>query len=343
MVSKSAFLAVLPMALVNGVPTMMSAFQGSGVGCDKPDWSCISEKLVEVPSPSASQVLLQMFGTGVNPINYDGVLPNCASTMGCYGDTLGNDGAGVVVAVGSDCPDFKVGDEVWGMISGSYAQYAVAECGRIGLKPENLDFVSAGTIPVVGGTAWECLEKAGLVHTADNSNLTVVITSGQGGTGFMAVQLAKAMGAGRIISAGSGDGIDFVKNLGADIIVDYHQQALADYLENDSVDIVFDNHGAPGTADKMMHAIRPGGAFQVLYGGAGGRPSLHPREGVTQHLCNYGNHMDSLKSMFEQETISVRVMDPVYTLPEVPAAFTRARSRGVFGKIAVTPSVVTLV
>merc|ERR1711865_802350 len=223
------------------------------------------------------------------------------------------------------------------MISGSYAQYAVAECNRIGLKPENLYFAKAGTIPVVGGTAWECLEKAGLVHTADNSNLTVVITSGQGGTGFMAVQLAKAMGVGRVITAGSGDGIDFVKNLGADIIVDYHQQALADYLENDSVDIVFDNHGAQGTADEIMHAIRPGGAFQVLNGGGGGRPSENPKEGVSQSSCNYGNHLDSLKSMFEQEMISPRVMHPTYTLSEVPAAFTRARSRGVFGKISINP------
>merc|ERR1711865_641582 len=136
------------------------------------------------------------------------------------------------------------------MISGSYAQYAVAECGRIGLKPENLDFMSAGTIPVVGGTAWECLEQAGLVHGADNSNLTVVITSGQGGTGFMAVQLARAMGVGRVITAASGEGIDFVKDLGADIIVDYHNISLAAFLENDSVDIVFDNLGAQGTADQ---------------------------------------------------------------------------------------------
>merc|ERR1711865_365185 len=107
--------------------------------------------------------------------------------------------------------------------------------------------------------------------------------------------------------------------------------------ENDSVDIVFDNHGAQGTADQIMHAIRPGGAFQVLNGGGGGRPSENPKEGVTQSSCNYGNHLDSLKSMFEQEMISARTMQQRYNLAEVPAAFTRARSRGVLGKISVCP------
>lgn len=344
MVSKSAFLAVLPVAFVNCHGPLMSAVQGSGIGCDKPDWSCISEKNVEVPSASASQVLLEMRGASVNPINVDFVEPECASVLGfCSAGTLGNDGAGVVVAVGSDCPGFKVGDAVWGFIPGSYAQYAVADCGGLGLKPENLDFVSAGTIPVVGGTAWECLESAGLVSKSEQKNVTVVIMSGQGGTGYMAVQLAKAMGASRVITAASGAGIDFVKELGADIIVDYHQHELSDYLEDDSVDIVFDNFGRQGTADKIMHAIRPGGSFVVLVGGNGGKVSENPKEGVTQGYCNGANHLDSLKSMFEKKTISARVMNPSYSLSEVPEAFTRSRSHGVFGKIAVVPSVVTLV
>lgn len=207
MVFRSALLTALPSAFGDAVPPTMLAVQGSGVGCDKPDWSCISTKSVDVPSPSAGQVLLKMQGASVNPINVDVVEPECPYTLGCADGTLGNDGAGTVVEVGSSCPNFKIGDEVWGLIHGSYAQYAIADCGSIGLKPNNLDFVSAGTIPVVGGTARSCLLSGGLVR----SNLTVVITSGQGGTGYMAVQLAKAMGAKHIITSASGDGIDFVK------------------------------------------------------------------------------------------------------------------------------------
>jgi len=340
MVLKSALLAVVPSALVNcdALPTMMQAVQGSGVGCDKPDWSCISEKTVEVPSPSEDQVLLAMHGTSVNPINVDLVEPHCASEMGCSDGTIGNDGAGTVVAVGSSCTNFKVGDEVWGGIQGAYAQYAVANCKNIGLKPTNLDFIGAGTIPVVGGTARQCLLSAGLVR----ANLTVAIMSGQGGTGYMAVQMAKAMGANRVITAATGDGINFVKGLGADVVVDYHQQALADALENDSVDVVFDNFGVPGTADKMMHAIRPGGTFLVLMGGNGGTISDSPKEGVNQvsfGFATFGtDELDYMKHEFEAGTLSAKVMQPVYTLSSVPDAFTRSRSHGVLGKIAIAPS-----
>jgi len=201
-----------------------------------------------------------------------------------------------------------------------------------------LDFVEAGTIPVVGGTARSCLLSAGLVR----SNLTVVITSGQGGTGFMAVQLAKAMGANRVITAATGHGIDFVKYLGADVVVDYHKQTLADALESDSVDVVFDNLGVKGTADKMMHAIRPGGTFLVLPGGNGGTISDSPKEGVNQvGQCNGGTYsegLDYMKDLFEAGSLSAHVMQPVYTISVVPRAFTRLRSRGVLGKIAVVPN-----
>lgn len=339
MVFRRALLAVVPCTLVksDAAPNTMLAVQGSGVGCDKPDWSCISEKTVEVPSPSDGQVLLAMHGSSVNPINVDFVEPHCASELGCIDGTMGNDGAGTVVAVGSSCADFKVGDEVWGGIHGAYAQYATADCKNIGLKPKNLDFISAGTMPVVGGTARQCLLSAGLVK----ANLTVVITSGQGGTGFMAVQMAKAMGANRVITSATGDGIDFVKSLGADVVVDYHQQELADVLENDSVDIVFDNFGVPGTADKIMHAIRPGGTFLVLMGGNGGIISDHPKEGVNQvsfGFATFGtDELDYMKGEFEAGTLTARVMQPVYALSEVPEAFTRLRSHGVMGKIAIAP------
>jgi len=305
------------------------------VGCDKPDWSCVSEKTVEVPSPSEGQVLLAMHGSSVNPINVDFVEPHCATEIGCSDGTMGNDGAGTVVA--SSCADFKVGDEVWGGIHGAYAQYAIADCKGIGLKPTNLDFISAGTMGVVGGTARQCLLAAGLVKP----NLTVVITSGQGGTGFMAVQMAKAMGATRVITSATGDGIDFVKALGADVVVDYHQQEIAVALENDSVDVVFDNLGVPGTADKIMHAIRPGGTFLVLMGGNGGNISDHPKEGVNQVYFGFATfgtpELDYMKGEFEAGTLTARVMQPVYTLSEVPEAFTRLRSHGVLGKIAIAP------
>lgn len=327
---------------VASIPQQMAAVRGSGTSCDKPDWTCISEKDVPVPRPAAGQVLLEMRGSSVNPINVDLVEPRCTylpKPFACSNGTLGNDGAGIVAEIGAECSGLKVGDEVWGSIEGSYAQYAIARCASVGLKPVKLSFVDAGTIPVVGGTSLQCLKAAGM--PSQTPNLTVVVTSGQGGTGFVAVQLAKALGATRVITAASGPGIDFVKSLGADFVVDYHKQELADALPDDSVDIVFDNLGAKGTADKMMHAIRSGGTFLVLMGGSGGTISKHPKAGIRQ--VSFGlstaakKEFDQLKELFDTGKLQPRTMQPTYNLAQVPDAFTRLRSHGVLGKIAVVP------
>merc|ERR1719326_752643 len=322
-------------------PHRMMADEGSGTSCDKPDWSCVSEKSVSVPRRGMGQVLLEMHGASVNPVNVDFVEPGC-EWFGCSKGTVGNDGAGTVVALGFPtwgCLEIDIGDEVWGLIKGSYAQYAVADCKEIGKKPASLSFVDAGTIPVVGVTSLSCLSEAGM--PSQKSNLTVVVTSGQGGTGFMGVQLAKALGATRVITAASGPGIDFVKSLGADVVIDYHQQKLSDALPADSVDIVFDNFGAKGTADEMMHAIRSGGAFVVLPGGHRGKVSSHPKADVKQ-VTGFPRmstkSLDQLKEYFEAQKLQPRTMQPTYGLAEVAEAFTRLRSHGVLGKIAVVPS-----
>jgi len=261
----------------------------------------------------------------------------------CSNGTLGNDGSGIVAAVGLGCQDFKVGDRVWGFVQGSYAQYALAACNSVGLKPEKLSLTDAGTIPVVGGTSLQCLQAAGM--PSQKSNLSVVITSGQGGTGFIAIELAKALGATRVITAATGPGIDFAKSLGADIVVDYHKQDLGDALADDSVDIVFDNLGAKGTADKIMHSIRSGGTFLVLEGGSGGTISKHPKAGVRQIPFGVSTaarkELDTLKNLFESGKLQPRTMHPTYALGEVAQAFTRLRTSGVLGKVAVVPGKAT--
>jgi len=340
----SSFLASI-LASVDGafpaaLPSHMKAVQASGTPCEKPDWTCISEKTVEVPRPGAGQMLVAMKGASVNPINVDLVEPLCKTLpFPCSNGTIGNDGSGVVVEMGEDaCDGFAVGDEVW-MLGGGYAEYAIVPCATAGLKPKELSFVDAGTIPVVGATSLQCLQAAGSPLT----NLTVVVTSGQGGTGFMGVQLAKALGASRVVTAATGDGIDLMKKLGADTIIDYHKQDLFDALEDDSVDVVFDNFGLPGTADKAMHAIRSGGVFMILFGGNAGKPSDHPKSGVRQvpscRTKDMGKEeLDTLANLFDAGKLQPHTMSPTYGLSEVPQAFTRLLSHGVLGKIAIVPT-----
>jgi alcohol dehydrogenase len=285
-------------------------------------------------------MLVAVKGASVNPIDVDFV------EMGVSRGTLGMDGAGVVAAV-NGCANFKVGDEVWtvGIKSGSFAEYAVIPCNAAGLKPKTLSFVDAGTIPMVGATSLRCLQDGlGMPLT----NLTVVVTSGQGGTGFIGVQLAKALGASKVVTAATGAGIDVMKKLGADVVIDYHKQELFDALEDDSVDVVYDNFGRPGTADKAMHAIRKGGVFMILPGGNKGQPSAHPKAGVRQVAnCRTKNldpeALNALAQLFDAGKLLPHTMSPTYSLSEVAQAFTRLLSPGVVGKVAITPTTAVVV
>lgn len=323
-------------------PSLMKAAQASGIPCEKPDWSCITENTeAPVPHPEAGQMLVAMKGASVNPIDVEFVEPGCKTFMGCSNTTVGMDGAGVVIEVNA-CEGFNVGDEVWMtlLITGRlYAEYAVIPCAAAGLKPKALSFVDAGTIPMVGTTSLLCLQAAGKPLT----NLTVAVTSGQGGTGFMGVQLAKALGAAHVITAATGEGIDLMKQLGADTVIDYHKQDIFEALGDDSIDVVYDNFGLPGTADKAMHSIRKGGVFMILPSSKQGKPSDHPKSGVHQvpNCRNEDFGPDSLAILakfFDAGKLQPRTMSPTYSLSEIPQAFTRLLTPGVVGKIAIVPT-----
>jgi len=223
------------------VPSTMKAMQKSFWPCSGPKWGCLAvNPKALVPRPSSGQVLVKMSGSSVNPRDVDCVEPICVLfplkpglPFRCYegtigGDSiLGGDGSGVVVATGEGCPDLQVGDGVWGFFSGAYAEYAVGPCNLVRPKPKTLNFVDAGTIPGVGNTAIDIFTRAGAPWKASD-NITVVVTAGQGGTGFIAVQVAKALGAARVVTAATGEGIDLMKSFGVDVVIDYHQQELFD-------------------------------------------------------------------------------------------------------------------
>lgn len=317
----------------------MTAVQKTGfTGCKSPDWKCIAEKSVSVPTPGKGQALLEVLGSSVNPVDCDLVE---APVIGR--GTIGMDGSGKVVTVGSGC-DLVVGDEVFGSFKGAYAQYALADCAGLAKKGQ-FSHAEAGTLPVVAGTAVQCLRSLGLPDLAKtNSNLTVVVTSGQGGTGHMGVQIAKAMGAKRVITACTGEGIAFCKELGADLVVDYHEQDLFAALPDNSVDLVFDNYGSKGNADKAMHAIRSGGAFLVLQGGEAGKISDHPKEGVKQiafGLCDAGREeLTYAAGLIDTGAVKSHIFAS-YGLHEVPQAWAALRGHGVLGKVSIDPSNIT--
>jgi NADPH:quinone reductase-like Zn-dependent oxidoreductase len=182
------------------------------------------------------------------------------------------------------------------------------------------------------------------------ANMTVVITSGSGGTGYLAIQMARALGATNVITAATGvKPTAWMKALGADMVVDYMKHEIFDVLDDSSVDAVFDNFGANGTADKAMAKLRVGGTYLLLpHGNGQGTLSKHPKKGVNQ--INFGNvdntqyhTLDMLGNMFDSGKIKINAPDSlpgiqhIYGYDEAASAYGAVASGTVLGKLAVAP------
>jgi len=176
------------------------------------------------PTPKADQLLVQVHAASVNPI--DNMIPTGifkAVVKFQLPATLGSDLAGVVVEVGSRVTRFKVGDAVFANIfdqgTGSIAEFAVVPESAAALKPDNLDFVQAASIPMVGLTSWQALKERFKLQSGQK----VFIPAGSGGIGTFAIQLAKLMGA-QVGTTTSTGNVELVRSLGADEVVDYKKQ-----------------------------------------------------------------------------------------------------------------------
>jgi NADPH:quinone reductase-like Zn-dependent oxidoreductase len=176
------------------------------------------------PTPKADELLVQIHAASVNPI--DNMIPTGifkAVVKLQLPATLGSDLAGVVVEVGSRVTRFKVGDAVFANIfdqgTGSIAEFAVVPESAAALKPANLDFVQAASIPMVGLTSWQALKERFRLQSGQK----VFIPAGSGGIGTFAIQLAKLMGA-KVGTTTSTGNVELVRSLGADEVVDYKKQ-----------------------------------------------------------------------------------------------------------------------
>ena len=184
------------------------------------------------PTPGPEEILVQVHAVGLNPI--DNMIPK-----GTFKPilrfqlpaTLGSDLAGVVVEVGSRVIRFKPGDAVFASIfdlgSGALAEFAVVPENAAALKPENLDFVQAASIPMVGLTSWQALKERAHLKLGQK----LFIPAGSGGIGTFAIQLAKYLGA-KVGTTTSTGNVDLVRSLGADEVIDYKQQEFEEVLRD---------------------------------------------------------------------------------------------------------------
>lgn len=169
--------------------------------------------------------------------------------------TLGSDLSGTVAAVGSGVSELATGDQVFGVTNtqflGAYAEYAVASAGMLAKKPNSLSYAEAASVPVVAVTAWQGLFE----HARLEAGQTVLIHGAAGNVGAYAVQLARWARLRSIATAGTKD-IQYVRSLGADIVLDYHTQRFEEEVKD--VDAVLDLVGGEMQI-RSFQVLRSGG------------------------------------------------------------------------------------
>src|SRR3954447_17451172 len=175
---------------------------------------------------------------------------------------LGREVAGTVVAVGSAVSRFTVGDEVFGIGRGSFAEYVVARADKLARKPANLTFEQAAVAPVSALTALQALHDAGRAQPGRR----VLITGASGGVGSFAVQLATAFGA-QVTGVASTTKLDLVRSLGAEHVIDYTRDDWADGVRR--YDLILDIAGNPSPS-RLRRALTPAGTAVIVGGEEGG-------------------------------------------------------------------------
>jgi len=253
----------------------------------------------------------------------------------------GLDVAGIVAAVGSAVARFSVGDEVYGMSRGAFAEYAAVREDKLAAKPANLTFAQAAVVPISAGTAIQALCDAGRVQPGQK----VLITGASGGVGSYAVQLAKAFGA-EVTAVCSTSKLDLVRSLGADHVIDYTRNDFADGAQH--YDLIIDIAGNPELS-RLRRALTPKGTAVIVGGEEGGnvtggfgRSLRAPFVSlfVGQRLAmlaskERASDLERLTPLLEAGTVTPSV-DRSYSLEQVPEAMRHLEAGEVRGKIAIT-------
>jgi NADPH:quinone reductase-like Zn-dependent oxidoreductase len=253
----------------------------------------------------------------------------------------GLDVAGTVVAVGATVSGFSVGDEVFGISRGSFAEYAAAKASKLAHKPARLAFEQAAVVPVSSLAAWHAVHDTGHVTTGQR----VLVTGASGGVGSYAVQLAAAFDA-EVTGVASTAKLDLVRSLGAAHVVDYTQEDWADHDQR--YDVIIDIAGNPSLS-KLRRALTPTGTAVLTGGEEGGSLTggmdrqlrgLVLSRFIGQRLTGFmpkerGSDLARVAGLIETGAV-VPALDRTYPLARAAEAMRQLEAGEVRGKVAIT-------
>jgi NADPH:quinone reductase-like Zn-dependent oxidoreductase len=253
----------------------------------------------------------------------------------------GRDLAGTVASAGDAVTGFTVGEEVYGVGRGSFAEYAVARADKLARKPVNLTFEQAAVVPISAATALQALTDHGRVEPGQH----VLVIGASGGVGSYAVQLATALGA-QVTGVASTDKLDLVRSLGAAHVIDYTREDFAGIGER--FDLILDIGGNPALS-RLRRALTPTGTAVIVGGEHGGNltggmnrtlRALALSRFVGQRFANFINKerasdLDRLTGFIEAGQV-IPSIDCTYPLERVPEAMRLLEAGLVRGKVAIT-------
>jgi NADPH:quinone reductase-like Zn-dependent oxidoreductase len=301
-------------------------------------------KEVEKPTPKDNQVLIKVHAASANALDFRRF--ESQSSIGRFldgavfkaiGTILGADVAGRVEAVGAAVPQFKPGDEVFGVCRGSFAEYVCAAQKSLALKPANLSFEEAAAVPVAALTALQGVRDKGQIQAGQK----VLINGASGGVGTFTVQLAKYFGA-EVTAVCSTRNLDMARSLGADHVIDYTKEDFS--RSGQHFDVIIAVNGNQPIQD-YLRALRPGGIY-VAVGGSiaqffqamllGPLVSRIGRKKVRSFI-ETANQKDLvfLKELLEARKI-VPIIDKCYPLSETAEAIRYLVDVHAKGKVVIT-------
>lgn len=321
--------------------TTMRAVVQDGYG----DADVLRSDRVALPTTGGHEVLVRVHGAGLNRGTWHVMTGKPYALRPVFGlrgprqPVIGNELAGTVVTVGAEVTRFARGDQVYGVGTGTFAEYATAHEDKLSRKPANLTFEQAAIVPSSATTALQALSAVGRVKAGQR----VLVTGASGGVGTFAVQIAKALGAHVTAECSTGK-VDLVGSLGADEVLDYTVDDFADGSRR--FDLILDLAGSPSLA-RLRRALTPTGTA-VIAGGEGGGSltgmgrqlrallvSIFGRQRLTMCVTKEGAvDLERLTALIESGRVTP-ALDRTYPLTQAADAMRRLVAGNVRGKLAI--------
>lgn len=313
-------------------------------------------KTMDLPQPKVipGHVLIRVAATSVNPVDFKiraGVVKDIAPD---FPAVLHGDVAGVIEAVGEGVSAFKPGDEVYACaggvkgLGGAIAEFLLADAALVARKPKSLSMQEAAALPLVSITAWEGLIDRAKVHAEQN----VLIYGATGGVGHIGLQLAKWAGAKVFATASSEKKMAIAHQLGADVVINYHEQTVEEYVtehtDGKGFDVVFDTVGNDNLQNAFKAAAVNGTVVSTLALSTQDLSLVHAK-GLTLHVVfmlipmlhgvgrtHHGEILSKLAQLVDEGKIRPLLDPKSFSFADVAEAHRYAESGQAIGKLTLT-------